>query len=66
MNLYALFDPTKLPEGAIGYVRRKALVGKTYGKSRKEVRSRYPDLYPIPVGRLGVKERRWLEEVEEC
>lgn len=65
MNHYALFDPQRLPSGSLGYIYKVALVGKTTGKSRKDVKSRFPNLYPVPVGSLRAKERRWLEGVEE-
>lgn len=62
---YALFDPSLVPEGSIGFIHKAALVGVVVGCSRVSVELDRLGLKAIPIGSLRAREKRWVKEFEE-
>jgi hypothetical protein len=60
---YALFDPAKIPEGSIGFIRRDALVGVVVARSMQ--RAEASGMRAVPVGRLSARGKRWIKDLEE-
>jgi hypothetical protein len=61
---YALFDPTKVSSGLPEFIHQSAFVGTVVGFSRQSV-ERSTGLKAVPLGRLTVRERKWVNDKEK-